>query len=386
MSDKREKLAKAFDEASISWKLVELNNEQADKFIDYMVDESKFLKQARIVKMRDPTKTIAKLFARGRFLHPWKRWERLTEDKRQEFWTDTLELMSKMVKWEFFITDEEKQDNIEKDWVEGHMMRIIAKKIANELEEISIYSRKIENPKDTLWMFNGYKLEAMKNGNIVDSKIWFSDRLVKKDKFKQAIKSLKTKYRGNLKYLMPSDALMDYQDLFNDSNNNKTSDDNRTSIYWKSIIEVPLMRIDNPIKDSVASTTANLKSIAGQQVLTVNSTTNFIAGQDIVVNLDEADEKVYTIESVQDSVSLTLTENLEYDVESWAKIDTCKLDWVDTFLCDPKNLIYAIQTRNMTFESERIAGIWYAFHFKMRMDFAVENPEALVLIRDLKAN
>jgi hypothetical protein len=35
-----------------------------------MVDESKFLKQARIVKMKDPTKTIAKLFAKGRFLHP----------------------------------------------------------------------------------------------------------------------------------------------------------------------------------------------------------------------------------------------------------------------------------------------------------------------------
>jgi hypothetical protein len=88
--------------------------------------------------MKDPTKTIAKLFAKGRFLHPWKRWERLSEDKRQEFGTDTLELVSKMVKWEFFITDEEKQDNIEKDWIEGHMMRIITKKIANELEEISI--------------------------------------------------------------------------------------------------------------------------------------------------------------------------------------------------------------------------------------------------------
>jgi len=96
----------------------------------------------------------------------------------------------------------------------------------------------------------------------VDTKVGFSDRKTSKDKFKKALKSLATKYRTSLNYLLPSDIYMDYQDLFNDPKNNKTSDDNRTSVYGKPIIEVPLMKVDNPVKNNTASTTAKGKSEA----------------------------------------------------------------------------------------------------------------------------
>lgn len=67
---KSEQLLKAFDSATLAGKLVSLNNEQADAFIDYIEDESVLIKKARLIKMQKPTKTIAKLFANDKFLHP----------------------------------------------------------------------------------------------------------------------------------------------------------------------------------------------------------------------------------------------------------------------------------------------------------------------------
>ncbi|MBT3727481.1 hypothetical protein HOF65_04660 [bacterium] len=51
------------------------------------------------------------------------------------------------------------------------MKRIIAKKIANELVEVALYGKKLENPSadnGILNMFNGIKYQIEQNGNVLD--------------------------------------------------------------------------------------------------------------------------------------------------------------------------------------------------------------------------
>ena len=57
----KEKIKKAFDTSTANGGLVHLNEEQADKFIDYVVDESVILKDAQVVRMTKPTKKVAEL-------------------------------------------------------------------------------------------------------------------------------------------------------------------------------------------------------------------------------------------------------------------------------------------------------------------------------------
>jgi len=57
MPTKAEKIDKVFNGGDSS-SLIHLNEEQADKFIDYIVDESVILKSARVVRMNKPQKVI----------------------------------------------------------------------------------------------------------------------------------------------------------------------------------------------------------------------------------------------------------------------------------------------------------------------------------------
>ena len=140
-----EKIKKAFDEASLASSFVTLNEEQANSFVDFVVDESTLLKKARLKRMTKPIAKIGKVYADGRFLRGGSIPEIVDsthQGKRQKARTATVTLQSKPVWGEFMITDEELDDNIEGQSFEEHFVRICAKKVANELEQASIYGRK----------------------------------------------------------------------------------------------------------------------------------------------------------------------------------------------------------------------------------------------------
>jgi len=61
-----------------------------------------------------------------------------------------------------------------------------------------------------------------------------------------------------------------------------------------------------------ASTTVDADSAVGQKVLNVLATTNFAVGETVIINRGGARQEIKVIDSIQDGVSLTLTENLTY--------------------------------------------------------------------------
>lgn len=196
---KEEKILKAFDSATTNGKLISLNEEQASEFIDRVVDQSKVLKAARVVKMNTPIKDIAKLIDSGNFLKPSKGGRTTDEVAAYEFGSDTIQLVSKEVTGNIFVPDEEIDDNIEKAGLTNHLLNVITKKIANELEVAAILSIKKANALELTDMFDGFRKRVLDDGNVVDanSSVLFSgaQRTIAKAKFTKAYKSLPTKYR-----------------------------------------------------------------------------------------------------------------------------------------------------------------------------------------------
>jgi len=117
----------------ISLPTITLTPEEADRFIDYIVDESVMKGKARVVKMTKPVKNIRALgLGTGDFLHPGATFS--TSEYKKLLSHHKIELISKKVRGCIPIFDDDLEDNIEADAFADHLMRMVAKKIANELD------------------------------------------------------------------------------------------------------------------------------------------------------------------------------------------------------------------------------------------------------------
>lgn len=269
-------------------------------------------------------------------------------------------------------------------------MRLIAKKVANELEEIGMYARPIseDNALSTLDQFTGFKWRLLQEANIIKASDTglFTDRKVSKAKFVKMMKTLATKYRNQVQYLTSSDIVIDYGLLFDTVADSGVRNELRSQILGKPVIEVPLMKVDEPVITATGATTVASTATANGvlNTVTVTSGAGIAIGEHVVFNFGLVNEKVYTVTGKATNV-LTLDRPIEYTLSSGATCHICTLDGSDALLTNPLNLIYAIQTGEgaIQFETERVPSLGYKYHFKMRCDFQVENPEATTLMTDL---
>lgn len=199
------------------------------------------------------------------------------QGKRQKARTDTVTLTSKAVWGEFLITDEELDDNIEGLSFEDHFVRICAKKVANEIEQASIYGRrKVTDDDDAVSiddLFNGYKWRLLDGGHQV-SALDFADRYIAKDKLVKLYKSIPTKWRNQLQFIMPSDGIVDYTLLFDLVADGGVRSELQKLILGRPTLEVPLMKTDEPVTLATPVTTAvNGAHTAGDTTIDVDSIT-----------------------------------------------------------------------------------------------------------------
>lgn len=384
--DKQQKLEKAFDGATTNGKLVTLNEEQASQFIDNVVNQSKLLQAARVVKMAKPIKTIAKILDDGEFLGPG--YGRSSQERdAYQFGSDTIELVSKEVTGNVMVYDDDIADNIEGAGITNHILGIITKKIANELEIASIMSIKKDNATTLMDMFDGFRHRIFLEGNVVDanSATLFpgAQRTIVKNKFTKTWKSVPTKYRtADMAFFSASDTIIDYNDQFDNSFNRNDMVDN---ILGRNHIDIPLMPIDLPVVTATASTLSVSTSLKGQKVLTVADSAGFANGQYVVVGLGTKYQQVLTVNTTGVE-SITFVENLTQDVIAGVTVKTSVLDGTDSIVGTGNNMIWGIQTENMSFETERVANKGYRYYYKSRMDFQVEQPKAAALLMNLKNN
>lgn len=391
---KSEELKKAFkvdgngNPLNFHWK-----EEQAKEFIDFVVDESNgLLNKFRVVPMSAPTMEIAKILDDGKFLKPGWSYKRTggSWDEAYEFGTEKIELVSRKIEWKVYMSDDELQDNIEGKSFETHAKKIVAKKIANEIIEAAIYSRALSTPSwanGILNMFNWVKFQIKENGHVLkadDSNV-FASREISRSTFIKAKKTVKTKYRKEIQAFLDSDIKTDLDELYN-TPNNFNAEIQKNSISWITLNEVPLMRSDLPVINASVSTLVNTAwAAAGQKVIpvTTDKTASISVGDTIVVNTGLASEMSYTVAGIT-STTITTEENLVYALISTNTIHKATTDGADVIMTNPKNIVVWIQL-DITIEGERLAPDGYNLWYTMRMDILMENPDAAVLVENLKS-
>ena len=113
-----------------------LQPEEADQFLDYIIDESVLKNNCRIVKMSRSEKNIQGIgFGTGRFLKPAATFG--TSDYKKEFASNTIVLTTKKARGCAVIYDDDLEDvTVETDdQFTDHILKMIAAQIANEIEE-----------------------------------------------------------------------------------------------------------------------------------------------------------------------------------------------------------------------------------------------------------
>jgi len=119
----------------ISLPTITLEAEEADQFIDYIVDESIMKDSVRYVKMQKETKNVRALgLGDDRFLYPGSTFS--SSDYLKTLTDQKIPLTSKKLRGCVAIYDDDLEDNIEGNAFADHVMRMVTARIANELEEI----------------------------------------------------------------------------------------------------------------------------------------------------------------------------------------------------------------------------------------------------------
>jgi hypothetical protein len=251
----REKAAITTDAIAASGKL---NPQQANKFIDYVFDETMLKNNARTIKFNPEQLDIDKIGVGRRVAMPAT--EAVAPTHRRGVTTSKISLNPKEIIVPFEISDRFKEVNIEGENVEDHIIRMMAKSLGNNLEELYLlgdllgmadYEDNIYSPGSTtsvikdnyLAMFDGWMRKA-DGGNTVD----IGGAAVGAGVFALAKRKMPTKFRKvikDLRFFMSADLAQLYAEKLS-TRATKLGDDALNMdapppVYGIPIVPVPLM-------------------------------------------------------------------------------------------------------------------------------------------------
>lgn len=377
--NKQDLIEKVFNGGSWST-LVHLNEKQANKFIDYVVDESNILKKSRVIRMNTPKQIIWKIWIGNEIFHPATHWEALDPSKRITADVGKIELSTQEIIWEVRIFDDELEDNIEWEKFKEHLMQMISKKAANQLERASLYSRKMNNPTNLNQMFDWFITRVNNSWIVVDANL-LSNRNIDKSKLWLLRKAIPTKYRNILNELyIPDDLVIDFELLYEATANTV----NKNWAFGLDFTKSNMLRTDNAVRNlSGHDASVVWAHNTWATEIEVNDVTWFEEGQTVTIGLWTAFEFTSDIIAVG-ADSITLADALPWDIVT--NLDVCEsfLDGADVLMTPNYNFIYGIQ-RDITIEPDRQAKLRATdFVITMRIDFQVENPEMTGLLKNLK--
>jgi hypothetical protein len=188
-----------------------LNDKQADKFLDFVIDETVLKNNARIVRFRNENMDIDKIGIGSRAAVP--KAEATDPGVRRGINTSKITLTPSEIMVPFEIGDTFREVNLEGDDVEEHVIRMFATQFANDIEELYILGNKLgpsvaegdivdgghatNHIKDSyLALQDGWSLLG-DSGNVVDA----AGANIGLGVFGKALRGMPTKFRRNKKNL-----------------------------------------------------------------------------------------------------------------------------------------------------------------------------------------
>lgn len=182
-----------------------LNPEQADKFIDLMMEASRLLSKVQLRRMNSPTAYVETLGIGSRLIRTAQEGTAPTETATVNTAKKTLTTVETILPVD--ITFSFLEDNIERAKAEDHIMGLFAKQFALDTEDLAINGDTADNgaSKDFLNINNGW-LKILKdstaahkvNSNAIDG----TEGKTYTDLFKAMLAALPDKYKWDLSGLL----------------------------------------------------------------------------------------------------------------------------------------------------------------------------------------
>jgi len=113
-----------------------LKPEQSNRFIDFVVDQSNLMRNARVIRMRTPQMEIDKLSVGTRLLA--KATEATDTGANAPVTFSKVSLSSEKIRLDWEVSTEALEDNIEGAGLEDHLVRTMTRAFANDLEDLAI--------------------------------------------------------------------------------------------------------------------------------------------------------------------------------------------------------------------------------------------------------
>lgn len=262
-----------------------LNAAQANRFIDYVVDETVLSNNARVVRFRNEDLDIDKIGVGSRVAVA--KAEAKDPGVRRGITTSKVTLTPSEIMVPFEISDNFRELNIEGDMVEDHIVQMMARQLANDLELLYINGNKLgpaiteeeflgagsstDHVKDTyLALQDGWSLNA-DSANIVDA----AGQNIGHNIFSRALTALPTKFRRNksgLRWFVSPDLAQKYLEKLTTRATQAGDSAVRgqgVNPFGIPLVEVPLWEFQPPITEHITLTGTTAVALKNTNVTNV---------------------------------------------------------------------------------------------------------------------
>lgn len=182
-----------------------LNAEQANRFLDFVVDQSVLMQNSRVVRMRTPTMDIDKMAVGTRLLA--KATEATDTGTNAAVTFSKVSMTSVKLRLDWEVSTESLEDNIEGSSLEDHIAQMMARQTANDIDDLLINGN-TSSSNALLKALDGFLKIALADGTTVDE----GGNNVSRATFDRVLRNLPTKYlqrRNELRFFTGSGVVQD---------------------------------------------------------------------------------------------------------------------------------------------------------------------------------
>jgi len=190
-----------------------LNNEQSNRFIDYMFDETVLGKQVRTVRMRANEVEIDKIHIGRRLVR--KATEAVDTGENADVTFSKVSLTTVKLRLDWELTTEALEDNLAGEQLEDHIARLMSAQMANDVEDIAI-NGDTSSSDSSLKSFDGWRKRLVNAAGAYGGGAIVLDnagKVIDRGVFNRALKNMPRQYmqnRRNLRFLTDSALIQDY--------------------------------------------------------------------------------------------------------------------------------------------------------------------------------
>lgn len=183
-----------------------LKPQQANRFLDYLVEQSVLLNDVRVVRMNNPTVEIDKVNVGTRIMR--KATEAVDDGTNVDPTFTKISMTTVKLRLDWELSTEGLEDNIEGTSLEDHVASLMARQTANDLEDLALHGD-TTSPDALLKSLNGYIKRARSDATVVDA----AGANLTRSLFDRALRNLPNKYlqrRSSLSWYTSSSLIQDY--------------------------------------------------------------------------------------------------------------------------------------------------------------------------------